>query len=359
MRALIVTTALLAACGGPCDRAGNICTVVGVPGTFGYNGEGFGLLESWLYQPTALAWAPSGELAVNDYNNFRVRLAGDDDVLRTVVGNGAHAYALAGAPALETSLENAVDIAYGPDGALYIAELHGMRVLRVDGDAVVEEVAGVVGEAAHGGDDGPALSARMKDPSGVTVGDDGVVYISDAGNHCLRAVGPDGTMRALAGTPMTPGFIDGMGPTALNLPQHIRYHDGFVYIADSQNHAIRRYEVATGNLTTVAGTGTGAFSGDGGLAIEAALNRPYGVYPLDDGGLLIADSGNNRIRHVSPEGVISTIAGNGEQSWSGDEGDAVEAALAFPVDMITDDRGDVWVADMANGIIRRIARGVP
>lgn len=207
------------------------------------------------------------------------------------------------------------------------------------------------GDWGFAGDEGPATEAWLSEASGIAVKDD-VLYIADTDNNCLRAVGADGVIRAHAGT-MEPGFVDGPGAEArFRRPQRL-YADGdWLYVADADNHAVRRVRLDTGDVETIAGTGEAGFDGDGGAATAARLRTPYGVYARD-GVVWIADSGNNVIRRVDADGLIETIAGTGDEGYAGDGGAPLDATFAFPVDVTLD--GDaVLVADMKNGAVRRI-----
>ena len=355
----LLGSALLAGCGDVCDRAGVICTVAGVGGTLGFNGDGEPALETWMYQPSALAVRPDdGQLVIDDFNNMRIRVLDEVGSLTTIVGNGVHSYATVGLPALESALENPIDIAYAPDGTLYIAELHGMRVLKVDSDGIMEPVCGVVGEPGFNGDDQTATATWFNNVSSVTVDEAGLLYTADTANHLLRTVDAEGVVRTVAGEPLVFGFVDGAGGAArFNLPQRVRYHDGSVWVADTFNHAVRRYDVETGEVVTIAGTGVAGFSGDGGPGTSAQLNMPYGVQPDDEGGAWIADSMNHRVRYVDAGGEISTVVGDGQRAFGGDGGFAVEAQLNVPSDVLPDGQGGFWLTDMFNGAVRHVAGG--
>lgn len=352
--ALAACSGLLTACAPPCDDPGVVCTVAGVPGALGANADGQPATSTWLYFPTALAWR-GDDLVVDDFNNMRIRAVSPDGSIRTLAGSGLHAWASQGTPALQTALENPVDVDVLPDGRLLVAELHTARVLEIDPDGVVEILAGS-GEVGLTGDGGPALEASMSQVGGVAVGPDGRVAIADTDNHCVRVVEEGGITR-LAGSGLA-SFIDGMGEGAgLRRPQRVRWIDGALYVADTENHAIRRIDPTTGEVTTVAGVGTPGNTGDGGPATEAQLREPYSVRAAPDGGLLIADSGNHLVRHVRADGTLHTLLGTGEAGYDAEGTQAASTPLDFPVDVLAGPDGDLYVADMKNGIVRR-ARGV-
>ena len=188
------------------------------------------------------------------------------------------------------------------------------------------------GGTAGLGDGGPATDAELFNPIAVAVTADGGFLIADSDNNLVRRVSPAGTITTVAGA--SPGGFSGDGGPAtaaqLNLPQSVATTaDGGFLIADSNNNRVRRVSPA-GTITTVAGTGTVGFSGDGGPAIAAQLFAPGGVVATADGGFLIADSLNNRVRRVSVAGTITTVAGDGTEGSSGDSGLATAAQLQEP-----------------------------
>ena len=171
----------------------------------------------------------------------------------------------------------------------------------------------------------------MSQSIGLAWADDGTLFIADTNNHAIRYVDPEGIMHTLAGNGEA-GFVDGSGADArLDRPQHLAWHDGTIYVADLGNHAVRRVEVATGEVTTLAGDGSPGFSGDGGPAAAALLREPLGVGVGSDGVVFIADTANHVIRAVTPDGLIQTVAGRPEDfGYSGDFGDPLDAQLERP-----------------------------
>jgi hypothetical protein len=207
------------------------------------------------------------------------------------------------------------------------------------------------------GDGGPATVAALNNPAGVAVMPDGGYLIADAGNDRVRRVFPDGTIRTVAGTGMY-GFSGDGGPaTAANLQAPLgvaALPDGGFLIADAAAARVRRVS-PTGTISTVAGTGTPGFSGDGGPATAAQLTNPNAVAVTADGGFLIADSGNRRIRRVSPSGIISTVAGTGVQGSSGDGGAATAAQLNAPEGLATTPDGGFLIADWFANRVRWVS----
>ena len=209
------------------------------------------------------------------------------------------------------------------------------------------------GVPGFSGDGGPAVQAQLNLPGDVAVDGAGNVYVADTNNHRIRKVDPSGTtatITTIAGTEES-GFSGDGGAAVqaqLNLPHGVAVDgSGNVYIADTNNHRIRRVD-SSGTTTTIAGTGVSGFSGDGGAAVQARLNSPHGVAVDGSGNVFIADTNNHRIRRVDSSGTITTIAGTGVSGFSGDGGPAVQAQLYLPHGVAVDGFGNVYIADTNN-----------
>jgi sugar lactone lactonase YvrE len=219
----------------------------------------------------------------------------------------------------------------------------------------------VAGDGTQGnaGDGGAATSAKLGGPSCVAVDGAGVLYIVDTTNNDVRRVDGSGNISTYAGTGAAgysgdngaAALAELSGPTGCALDSA-----GDLYIADSGNSVVR--EISTkGVITTVAGDGTAGFLGDGGGAISAELNQPYGVALDGSGNLYIADTLNYRVRKVDSTGTITTIAGNGTRGYSGDGAAATSAELYNPEGLVLDSAGDLYIADQANNVVREIVSG--
>ena len=201
------------------------------------------------------------------------------------------------------------------------------------------------------GDDGPAINAKLTEPTGVAVDAAGNIYIADTFNHRIRKVDASGIIDTIAGTSVGTrdyGFNGDGGPAdraLLDLPRGVAVDAvGNVYIADMDNHRIRMVD-AWGIIRTIAGTGEDGFGGDGGPAVQAQLNYPGGVAVDGAGNVYIADAENHRIRKVDTSGIIHTIAGSGVGGATRDGGLAVESDLFLPVDVAVDGAGNMYIAD--------------
>ncbi len=292
------------------ETDGRVTTFAGT-GTAGYSGDGGPAHQSLLNRPTRITFGADNSLV--DHGNHRIRRVGTDGIITTVAGNGTAGYSGDGGSATQAQLNNPTHVAVHADGSLYIAGWwYNHRIRRVGTDGIITTVAGN-GTAGYSGDSGPATEAQLNVPTDVTLGADGSLYIADQANHCIRRVGTDGIITTFAGTGNA-GYSGDDGPATqaqLYNPLGLAFDtDGNLYISEWRNNRVRRVS-PDGIITTFAGTGNAGYSGDGGPATQAQLNGPNGLLVSTDGSLYIADSENNRIRSVAPNGTIITIAGPG------------------------------------------------
>jgi len=249
-------------------------------------------------------------------------------------------------------------IAYDAQGNLYIAEAAKHDVRKVDGAGNITTIAGT-GTQGFSGDGGPASAAELDSPQGLAVDAPGNVYIADTHNQRVRMVSAaSGVMTTVAGAGIA-GYSGDGGPAVsarLDLPTAIALDaSGNLYVADTANHRIRRIAVATGIITTIAGNGIEGYSGDDGPATAASLDSPSGLAVDAAGNLYIADTHNQRIRKIAAaSGLITTVAGSGAFGYSGDNAAATGAKLALPHGLTLDAAGNVYLVDTRNHRIRRI-----
>jgi sugar lactone lactonase YvrE len=259
-----------------------------------------------------------------------------------VFGRGAIAVDTGGNIYLASSLEG------------YLDTLAGASVLRLTARGVVSIVAGN-GRSGFSGDGGPATRARLGSVSALAVDARGNLYI--AGDNRIRRVGPNGVITTIAGNGKTGFSGDGGAATLASLTGSLGMvldARGNLYFADLDNNRIRKID-PRGIITTVAGSGPAGFSGDGGAATSARLNGPSDVAVDAAGAIYIADTGNGRVRKVDPNGTISTVAGNGTQAFRGDGGAATSASFGWPESIAVDAGGNIYITDRMNGRVRRVS----
>jgi len=284
--------------------------------------------------------------------------------INTIAGtNGTSGATGDGSLASSATLNNLYKVAVDTNGNIYIADRGNHAIRKVDiSTGNISTVAGTIGSDGETGDGGVATSATLDDPSGVAVDTNGNIYIADTSNHAIRKVDiSTGNISTVAGTLGTSGATGdgGLATNAtLNFPYDIAIDlSGNIYIADKSNHAIRKVDITTGNISTVAGTiGSDGATGDGGLATSATLKYPYGVDVDLSGNIYIADKGNDAIRKVDiTTGNISTVAGTLEISGvTGDGGLATSATLNAPYGVNVDTSGNIYIADTSNNAIRKV-----
>ena len=298
--------------------------------------------------PTHVAFDKEGNLLITDSALNRIRkVSARTGIITTVVGNRA------------PRLVNPQGIAFDRKGNLYIVDT-GHNVVRVvtSDDGAIETLAGN-GEKGFSGDEGPAGEASLSSPIGISVAPNGDVFIADTENHRIRMIdGQTGIITTLAGTGQS-GFSGNGGPAtaaSLSSPQAVLYLDGDVLVADTNNHAVRRIDRQTGIIAPLAGTGFPGFLGDQGPAGSARLLFPTRLAVDSSGNVYIADTSNLRIRKVSAEtGIITTVAGTGENGFSGDNGPPTSAALSLPVGLAVNAADDLFIADVGNHRVRRVS----
>lgn len=339
------------------DVGGNIVTVAG-RGPFDNSGDGKQADAAILKSPHGLASGPDGSLYIADATDHRIRKVSAAGVISTLAGTGREGYSSDGVPAHQADLDGPCAAAVGPSGTVYFAESGSNRVRKISG-GILSTVAGN-GSPGYSGDGGPAESARLNHPTAIAVDGAERIYIADTYNHRIRMVNTLGRISTLAGTG-SPGFAGDGGPAAgasLNFPNGVAADGaGNVFIADTLNHRIRKVD-GSHNISTVAGTGEASFSGDGGPAVSAGLNTPHGVWATAAGVLYIADAYNYRVRKVEG-GNITTFAGSGEPGFSGDGGLATAASFRSVHGLTLDSSGSLFVADMDNSRVRKVQEGLP
>jgi sugar lactone lactonase YvrE len=352
--AMIVAALFLAAAVNP---AAIIKTVAG-NGTSALSGDHGSAAGAGLSEPFGVAVDAAGNLFIADTANNRVREVDTSGIIITVAGDGVGGFSGDGGRATSASLNTPTGVALDAAGNLYVADTFNNRVRKVDSAGVITTVAGN-GEARFSGDGVAATSSSLRAPFSVAVDAAGNLYIADTSNHRIRKVDSSGIITTVAGDGRERFSGDGGKATSasLNFPIGVTVDRvGNLFITDQSSQRIRKVSAA-GVITTVAGNGRESFSGDGGRATLASLNLPTGMAVDTAGNLYIADTSNHRIRKVSTAGIITTVAGNGIGGFSGDGGAPTSASLHLPGGVAVDSPGNLYVADTFNNRIRQVNTG--
>ena len=320
---------------------GDITTVAGT-GTAGFSGDEGPATAAELNYPYGLAVDGGGKLYIADVSNNRVRMVDGSGTITTVAGTGTLGSSGDGGPATEADLGGPAGVALDGSGSLYIAETATASVRKVDGSGTITTV---------------AAANFLVHPFEMSSDGSGNIYIADPPSNRVFKLDTSNTLTTVAGTGGDCGFLGDGGPaTAAKScgPSAVAVDgSGNLYIADTGNNRVRKVD-GSGTITTVAGTGTFGSSGDGGPATEAELADPHGVAVDGSGNVYIADTVNNRVRMVDGSGTITTVAGTGTAGFSGDGGVATAAELLQPGALAFDDSGNLYIADSGNHRVRKV-----
>ncbi len=349
---LFTTLPLVAVTGAsPGDVAERyIYTFAGTGVTGGDVGDG-GPATAAQLGSSGVALDGTGNLYVADSRTDGIRRIDAQGVITTIAGTGERGFGGDGGPATEAQFRFPLGLVLDGTGNVYVADTGNHRIRRIDAEGVITTIAGT-GERGFGGDGGPATEAQLGFPEGLVLDGSANVYVADTGNRRIRRIDAEGMITTIAGT--GEGGFGGDGSPAteaqlLSANGLALDGSGNVYVADGNR--IRRIDVG-GVITTIAGTGERGFGGDGGPATEAQLSDARRLVLDGSGNLYLTDG--NRIRRIDVGGVITTIAGTGEQGYGGDGGAATAARLNRPSGLSLDGSGNLYVADGNNYRIRVI-----
>lgn len=286
------------------DLSGTVRYVINGGGpSMRFGGDGGPAIKALLNFPTAAAVDADGHLYIADTMNHRIRrVDAASGRITTIAGVGQPRFSGDGGPAEAAGLNEPSALAITASSILYVADQNNNRVRAIDlHTGLIRTVAGT-GAATYNGDGIPAIEAALAGPSGLAVGADGTLFIADTFNGRIRSVDPGtGMIQTVVGDGGAYRYQGPAEPASSSLarPYGIALSaDGQLFISDSDNHLIRRWNPVTGRLDRLAGVGVSAYGGDGGLALDASLNYPFGIAMAADGGLFIADTFNHRIREI-------------------------------------------------------------
>jgi sugar lactone lactonase YvrE len=333
-------------------------------GSSGFAGDGGPAEIAKLTVPFASIARSDGSYYIADTGNGRIRRVSADGTITTVAGGGQGCPLQLnsvgdGCLATSAKLNAPSDMAFDTAGHMYIADQQNHRIRRVDASTGVISTYAGTGTAGFSGDGGPAALAQFALPTSIEFDAAGNLYVTDENNHRVRRITPDGTVSTFAGNGVAASTGDGGAAVnaSLNLPTGLAIDaGGAVLVAEQGGHRVRRIE--GGTIVTLIGTGVFGYNGDGILADEASLSSPFGLAVDAAQNVYVADTGSNRVRRVDlASGRISTIAGNGSPGSTGDGGLAVLATLDQPLGVMVDPSGSIVIADTFSHRIRRIGGG--
>jgi sugar lactone lactonase YvrE len=352
------------------DTTGIITTVAG-NGTPGFSGDGGPAVQAqinggFLYYAPAFLFDNNHDLIfVDQYlegdENSRIREVNSSGVINTVAGNGTEGYAGDGGPATSKEVDGPAGLAIDSNGNLYIADFNNQRIEKVDPSGVLTAVAGNGIEDPGNSGSSKATTDAIYEPFAVVVDQNGSLYFTTGNSNSVLKVDASGNVSTFAGGVQPGGnqctaLGDGGSATnaCLSQPLGLAFDgNGNLYIGDTGDVRVRKVNSA-GIITTVAGNGTQGYSGDGGLATSAEIGQPSGIAVDSAGNLFIADTDNFRVRKVDAAGNITTVAGNGTQGFSGDGGPAMSAELNFIAGLAVDKTGNLYIADSHDNRIRAV-----
>ena len=339
-------------------------TVIAGNSRAGYSGDGGPAVNAQLNVPAGLAFDSSGDLYIADSQNNVIRIVNPNGTINTFAGTGTAGYTGDTGPAVGggASLNNPLGVAVDKSGNVYIADYLNSAIREVSG-GIINTFVGKAGWGfGYSGDGGPANQAQIYLPTDICIDSAGNIYIADYANFVIRQVTTDGNIYTYAGDNTNGYSGDGGVATSAQLfqPYGIAVDSsGNLYISQTGDGHIRKVLSgsggAGGKISTIAGNGTLGFSGDGSTATSAEMNNPEGLCIDSSGNIYIADWLNDRLRKITSGGTISTAAGNGVLSYSGDGGSAIKAQLNNPSSVALDSAGNMYVADTGNNVVRQVS----
>jgi streptogramin lyase len=322
-------------------------------GTAGSTGDGGPARLAQVNQPFGLARARDGALWFADYEAHQVRRIARDGIISTVVGTGRQAYTGDGGPALNASLNNPHEVQFDHEGNLYIADAGNNAIRRLDAKSGLLTTFAGTGKPGYSGDNGPASSARLNSPISLQFSPQGDLFIADIGNHVIRRVNPKtGIIATFAGSGHAGPTPDGssIAGTPLNGPRSLDFDaSGNLWLVTREGNQVLKFDLAAQIIHLIAGTGRKGFTGDGGPALNATFAGPKNVAAAPNGDVYVADTDNDAIRRLNLKlGTVELVAG-GTQPLARALGEGESSLkLHHPHGVLVDSDGTVYISDSAN-----------
>lgn len=335
-----------------------VVTVAGT-GFHGTTGDGGPAVCAGVLYPTSVATDAAGNLYITTSNSVR-KVTAATGIITTIAGSDTYGYSGDGGPAVNALLKNPYGVCVDGSGNVYITTSNSVRKITA-ATGIITTIAGI-GTSGYSGDGGPATAASFNNPEGICVDAAGNLYIADFQNSRIRKItAATGIVTTIGGIGSTSYSGDGGPAVNAGIPYPVSVcvdHAGNVYETEVNSNVtcrVRKISQTTGIITTVAGKSAYAYSGDGGPAVNASLFDPTGICVDPGGNLYIAEYDDSRIREVDAvTGIITTIAGTGTNGYSGDGGQATSAQFNNPMGICMDAAGNLYVADNQNVVVRKI-----
>ena len=312
-----------------------------------------------LLLPSAIGFDAVGNLYLAETANHVIRKVDTDGHITTIAGTALQGFSGDNGPATAAALDSPQGLALDSIGNLYLADTHNNRIRRIDvATGIITTIAGT-GTAGYSGDNSVAATAQINLPTALAFDRNNNLYVADTGNHRIRRIDASTQIITTVAGTGTQGFSGDAGPAiaaTIDSPTGLACDaSSNLYLADTHNHLIRRIEATTGIITTIAGTGAAGYSGDTAAATVANLALPHGLTIDPNGNLYLADTANHRIRRIdATTGIITTIAGDGTQTFAGDNAPAAAASLDSPRSTALSPAALLTLADTNNQRIRQL-----
>lgn len=352
---------LLVLSAGPAQAADSTISTAAGTGKAANNGDAGPAIKTNVAQPFGVEIGPDGALYITEVGTHRVRRVDlTTGKMTTVAGTGKQGYRGDGGAATAAELNEPYEVRFDRDGNMYFVEMKNHLIRRVDKKTGIISTLAGTGKAGYGGDGGPAIQARFRSPHSIALDHRGGLYVADIGNHRIRRVDlKSGIVTTVAGTGKKELPTDGqvargrpiLGPRALFIDK------SSLWIALREGHSIWRMDLGGGTLHHVAGTGRRGFGGDGGPAKNARFNGPKGIAIGPRGNVYVVDTENQAIRMIDlAKQTIHTVAGAGpaERGGKGDGGPATKAQLDRPHGICVAKDGTVYIGDTNNHRVRQV-----